>query len=183
MKYFFKHLHTVNTHRRLVRRECFKLGLYWQGLTHDLSKYSPAEFLVGARYYQGFCSPNKAERDEKGFSEAWMHHKGRNKHHYEYWLDFFVSENERGINPVEMPAKYFCESVCDRIAACKVYAGEKYTSGDALAYFMKRERQDYMHERTAAEFIKVLTMLKDEGEEKTFEYLRKMLKEAKKAEK
>ena len=46
-----EHLKTINAHRKLVREGCFKVGLYWQGLTHDLSKYSPSEFIVGAKYY------------------------------------------------------------------------------------------------------------------------------------
>ena len=82
--HFWKHLHTINHHRWLVCRYCFRLGLYWQGLTHDLSKYSPREFWVGVRYFQGDHSPNDAERKAKGYSSSWMHHKGRNRHHFEY---------------------------------------------------------------------------------------------------
>ena len=74
---FRAHLHTVNRHRRLVRRYCLKLGLVWQGLTHDLSKYSPTEFWRGCKYYQGWRSPNDQERLENGVSLAWLHHKGR----------------------------------------------------------------------------------------------------------
>lgn len=73
---FRAHLHTVNRHRRLVRHYCFKLGLVWQGLTHDLSKYSPTEFWRGVKYYQGWRSPNDQERLENGVSLAWLHHKG-----------------------------------------------------------------------------------------------------------
>ena len=69
------HLRTINHHRRLVRRACFRVGLYLQGLTHDLSKYTPVEFLVGAKYFQGDHSPNEAERLAKGYSAAWLHHK------------------------------------------------------------------------------------------------------------
>ena len=79
----WRHYCTITKHRRLVRRHCFKIGLYWQGLTHDLSKYSPEEFWTGVRYYQGDRSPNAAEREDVGYSRAWLHHKGRNKHHYE----------------------------------------------------------------------------------------------------
>ena len=76
---FWGHLKTVNHHRALVRKYCFRLGLYWQGLTHDLSKYSPREFWVGVRYFQGDHSPNDAERKAQGYSSSWMHHKGRNR--------------------------------------------------------------------------------------------------------
>ena len=80
----WKHFRTITYHKYLVMKGCFAVGLYRQGLTHDLSKYSPAEFLVGAKYFQGNRSPNNAEREEKGYSSAWLHHKGRNRHHYEY---------------------------------------------------------------------------------------------------
>ena len=82
------HFITITHHKILVMQGCFKVGLYWQGLMHDLSKYEPSEFWVGAKYYQGTRSPNNAEREEKGYSGAWLHHKGRNKHHYEYWIDY-----------------------------------------------------------------------------------------------
>lgn len=85
-----EHLKTVTRHRRLVRHYCFRLGLYWQGLTHDLSKYSPTEFWRSAKYYQGFRSPNDQERSETGVSLSWLHHKGRNRHHFEYWIDYRI---------------------------------------------------------------------------------------------
>ena len=105
--HFWKHLHTINHHRWLVCRYCFRLGLYWQGLTHDLSKYSPREFWVGVRYFQGDHSPNDAERKARGCSSSWMHHKGRNRHHFEYWTDYL--RDGSGIGGVEMPKKYVAE--------------------------------------------------------------------------
>ena len=101
---FWGHLSTITKHRTLVMIHCFKVGLYWRGLTHDLSKYSPTEFLVGVRYYQGNRSPNTAEREDKGVSTAWMHHKGRNKHHFEYWTDLQIGT--RQYVPVPMPTEY-----------------------------------------------------------------------------
>ncbi|MFR7893264.1 MAG: DUF5662 family protein [Dysosmobacter sp.] len=98
---FWRHLKTVQCHRRLVRQHCFRLGLYWQGLTHDLSKFSPVEFWAGVKYFQGDCSPNDAQRRDKGYSASWMHHKGRNRHHFEYWTDY--SMDGSGISGVEMP--------------------------------------------------------------------------------
>ena len=89
-----QHLKTINHHKWLVCQGCFKVGLYKQGLLHDLSKYSPTEFLVGCKFYQGTRSPNNAEREVKGYSAAWLHHKGRNRHHYEYWLDYSTDPNE-----------------------------------------------------------------------------------------
>ncbi len=97
---FWGHLKTVNHHRALVRKYCFRLGLYWQGLTHDLSKYSPVEFLAGVKYFQGDHSPNDAQRKARGYSASWMHHKGRNRHHFEFWTDY----GPEGIQGVEMSA-------------------------------------------------------------------------------
>ena len=44
------HFKTITTHRILVMQGCFRMGLYWQGLTHDLSKYSLTEFKTGVEY-------------------------------------------------------------------------------------------------------------------------------------
>ena len=131
-----EHFLTITKHRNTVMRECFKVGLYKQGLLHDLSKYLPSEFLVGAKYYQGYRSPNNAEREDKGYSSAWLSHKGRNKHHYEYWVDYSATEGV-GCSPVKMPDKYFVEMIMDRIAASKIYNKDNYTDDMPLQYFLK----------------------------------------------
>ncbi len=166
----WRHFCTITKHRWLVRQGCFRVGLYWQGLTHDLSKYSYTEFSVGAKYYQGTRSPNAAEREIRGYSEAWMHHKGRNRHHYEYWSD--MSPVTKVYEPVPMPRKYLVEMVMDRRAACKVYEGERYTDGSALAYFEKSRERVLMNEKTRRELGYLLTMLKEQGEKTTFRYMR-----------
>ena len=166
----WQHFKTITYHRWLVMLGCFQVGLYWQGLTHDLSKYSPTEFAIGARYYQGTRSPNAQERQEKGFSEAWMHHKGRNKHHYEYWTD--MSKVTGRYESYPMPRKYFVEMVMDRRAACMVYQGKNYTSGSALEYIEKSREKAIMHPDLQKQLRLVLTMLRDEGEEITFQYLK-----------
>ena len=166
----FSHFKTITWHRWLVRQGCFRVGLYWQGLIHDLSKYSPTEFFIGARYYQGNRSPNAAEREDKGFSEAWIHHKGRNRHHYEYWTD--MNKATRLYESVPMPRKYLAEQVMDRRAACIVYQGKDYTPGSALAYFMKSRERELMHPQTRQEMEYILTMLRDKGEKETFRYIK-----------
>ncbi len=167
----WQHLKTITYHRYLVMCGCFRVGLYWQGLTHDLSKYSPTEFWTGARYFQGDRSPNAAEREDKGYSEAWMHHKGRNRHHYEYWTD--MSRQTRCYESVAMPRKYLVEMVMDRRAACMVYQGKSYTDGSALTYFEKSRERELMHPETKRQLHFILTMLRDEGEKQTFQYLKK----------
>ena len=166
----WKHFKTITKHRLIVMAGCFRVGLYWQGLTHDLSKYSPTEFLMGAKYYQGTRSPNTAEREDKGFSQAWMHHKGRNRHHYEYWTD--MNRATRNYESVPMPRKYLVEMVMDRRAACITYQGAAYTDASALNYFMGSRERELMHLQTREELEYVLTMLRDKGEKATFSYLK-----------
>ena len=166
----WQHFKTITRHKFLVMGGCFRVGLIRQGLAHDLSKYSPAEFWTGARYYQGNKSPNSAERAEKGYSEAWMHHKGRNRHHYEYWTDL-CRETGR-YESVPVPRKYLVEMIMDRRAACMVYEGDKYTPASALNYLNRSLEKNLLHPRTLQELTYLLTMLRDEGEEKTFAYLR-----------
>ena len=166
----WKHFKTITKHKMLVMEGCFKVGLYKQGLMHDLSKYSPVEFRTGARYYQGNKSPNAAERAEKGYSEAWMHHKGRNRHHYEYWTDMCRATGR--YESVPMPRKYLVEMVMDRRAACMVYEGEEYTSASPLNYLERSIEKALMNPQTVKELSYILTMLRDEGEDVTFQYLR-----------
>ena len=167
----WKHFKTITRHRWLVMCGCFRVGLIRQGLAHDLSKYAPTEFFTGARFYQGDRSPNAAEREEKGYSEAWMHHKGRNRHHYEYWTD--MSRQTGQYESVPMPRKYLVEMVMDRRAACMVYQGKNYTDGSALAYFDRSREKVLMHPQTRQELAFLLTMLRDKGEKETFGYMQK----------
>ena len=167
----WNHLKTITKHKLLVMEGCFKVGLYWQGITHDLSKYTPTEFLIGAKYFQGTRSPNAAEREDKGYSEAWMHHKGRNRHHYEYWTD--MNRTTKLYESVPMPRKYLAEQVMDRRAACIVYQGNAYTDGSALAYFLKSRERELMHPQNRQELHYILTMLQEKGEKETFRYLKK----------
>lgn len=117
-----QHLQTINHHKYLVMKECFEVGLYKQGLLHDMSKYSPTEFLVGCKYYQGNRSPNNAEREATGYSRAWLHHKGRNKHHYEYWIDYSVTPGE-GMVGLKMPLRYVVEMFMDSYCSFKDLPG------------------------------------------------------------
>lgn len=171
---FTGHLRTINNHKMMVMKMCFKLGLYKQGILHDLSKYEPSEFLVGVKYYQGDRSPNNAEREAIGVSTAWLHHKGRNKHHYEYWIDYGVNKDE-GIIGQRMPIKYVVEMFVDRIAASKNYLGENYHDGHPLEYYEQGAAKlgDMIHKDTAKLLHGLLRMLARDGEDKTFKYIRK----------
>lgn len=166
----FAHFKTIIRHRHMVIKHCKKAGILRQGLVHDLSKFSPTEFIPGARFYLGNRSPNEAEREKYGYSLAWIHHKGRNKHHFEYWTDY--NAQTRMMGPVKMPLKYVKEMLCDRVAASKIYMGENYTNDSPLAYFMRSKGKRMIHPETSDFLEKLLTMLKDDGEDKTFEYLK-----------
>ncbi|MEG6571354.1 DUF5662 family protein [[Clostridium] cellulosi] len=169
---WLSHLKTINHHKRLVMRYCFRVGLYKQGLLHDMSKYSPTEFFVGAKYYQGNQSPNNIERKVKGYSSAWLHHKGRNKHHLEYWIDYAV-DGDRQLTGMEMPVKYVVEMFCDRVAASKTYRKELYKDSDPYDYYMKSKSHYLLHPNTKALLEKMLISLKDNGEDATFSMIKK----------
>ena len=174
MAHPLKHFITITKHRHKVIANCARAGILWQGLRHDLSKYSPTEFIPGAKFYQGTRSPNERERELYGASRAWMHHKGRNRHHYEFWSDY--NPKTRAPEPVEMPLKYVIEMFCDRVAASKIYNGEKYGDGDPYTYFLRIKGKHRMHEKTEELLDFLLSMLRDEGEETTFAYIRRMKK-------
>lgn len=166
------HFCTITKHKFLVMKECFRVGLYRQGLLHDLSKYSWIEFRVGCRYYQGNRSPNNAEREDRGYSSAWLHHKGRNKHHYEYWIDYSLDGTGR-LTGMRMPVRYVVEMFLDRIAASKVYRGSGYKVSDPLEYYENGKAGELMHPETRELLEKLLHMLADQGEEMTYQYIRR----------
>ena len=170
------HLKTVLHHKALVCIGCFRIGLYSQGLLHDLSKFSPEEFIAGVRFYQGTESPNNEERKKYGASRAWMHHKGRNRHHYEYWNDYNVNKDpEHPIVSVKMPVRYVAEMFVDRVSASKVYRGSAYRDSDPLAYYRHGNAARLMHPETAALLEKLLKKLAEEGEDATYAYIRRCL--------
>ncbi len=171
----WKHFKTITYHKYLVMKGCFKVGLYRQGLLHDMSKYSPTEFIAGARYYQGNRSPNNGEREAIGYSSAWLHHKGRNKHHYEYWVDYSLSAADGRMAPVPMPEKYVAEMLMDRIAASKVYNGPAYTDSSPWEYYTKGTEKAPIHPQTKALLEKLLQMLSEKGEEATFIYVKRVV--------
>jgi len=131
IKNFFCHFGLVNRHRWRVFVNCVKCGIPLRGLVHDLSKFCPSEFFESVKYYQGNRSPIGACRRATGMSKAWLHHKGRNKHHIEYWQD-----DECPQHPL-MPYKYAVECVCDKLAATRVYAGKNYSSDLPLMHWEK----------------------------------------------
>ena len=170
---FWGHLRTILHHKNLVRHYCFRAGLYKQGIMHDWSKYSPVEFINSVRNFQGGKkSPNFGEKATKGYSSSWLHHKGRNRHHFEYWIDFTLNPDE-GLQGMPMPTRYVLEMFCDRIAASKNYNRKNYDDSFPLAYYEKNKSHYILHKDTKELLERLLHMLADEGEDKTFAYIRK----------
>ena len=177
LKKIIGHFKTITRHRHTVIAHSRLAGILFQGLRHDLSKYSPTEFIPGARFYSGDRSPNEEERALYGYSAAWLHHKGRNRHHFEYWSDYNVKTKEFG--PVPMPPKYIAEMFCDRAAASKIYQGKKYTDKHPLEYFMRSKGRRPIDPNTSDMIEGLLRTLAEDGEDAAFAAVRKMLKESK----
>lgn len=178
MKKFIGHFKTITKHRHAVIRHCAKCGILWQGLLHDLSKYSAVEFWPGVKYWTGTKSPTEGERKEQGYSAAWLHHQGRNKHHFEYWIDYNPVTHRH--EPVPMPARYVAEMFCDRVAASKIYKGINYDQTYPLEYFLRGKPGRIIHPRTSNELEYFLTLLAEQGEEVAFAAVKNFVKKAKK---
>ncbi|MBQ8416799.1 MAG: catalase [Clostridia bacterium] len=172
MAHPFLHLRTILKHRHKVISHCFRAGIGIQGLFHDLSNLSPTEFIPGAKYYQGTRSPNEQERELYGYSLAWMHHKGRNRHHFEYWND--LNMQSKMYEPVKMPMRYVKEMFCDRVAASKIYQGKNYTDAHPLQYFTKGSARKKMHPDTADLLEGWLRLLAEKGEKAVFAHIKKI---------
>lgn len=177
MKNALGHFKTITNHKLLVMKYCFKVGLYKQGLLHDLSKYTWVEFSAGIKYYKGYMSPNGIQKKVEGLSTAWLHHKGRNKHHFEYWIDYVINPEE-GIKGMKMPVKYVVEMFIDRMSASMNYQKEKYTDKSPLEYYEKRKEYYLLHETTRKQLEFLLNKLAKDGEKETLRFIKKeVLKE------
>lgn len=134
----------------MVWKLCCMAGEPWRGFMHDWSKYSPTEFWESAKYYTGKFSPIQACKNENGYSKAWLHHKGRNKHHHEYWYDYSTNQQT-----LVMPYKYAVEMICDNLAAGMVYNGKNWTNQTQLEYWVKVEEKKKVNSKIS-EFAKVV---------------------------
>ena len=147
IKNTFCHFKKICIHKYWVFYYCCKAGIPWRGIKHDMSKFSPTEFWESVRYYQGNRSPIDACKEDKGVSKAWLHHKGRNTHHYEYWQDNF----DKGGQPIQMPYEDAVEMLCDYLGAGRAYMGKNFTYNKELIWFDKKcEKPLAMHPQTKA---------------------------------
>ena len=155
-----KHFNKVVTHKKEVFKACCKAGIPVQGILHDMSKFSPVEFFESAKYYCGDRSPIDKCKEVNGYSLAWFHHRGRNKHHWEYWVDNF----EKGMTPVRMPYKYAVEMLCDFIGAGKAYYGEEFTYDKEYDWWKNKRNVVIMHPQTKCFIENMLVDLMVRGE-------------------
>lgn len=166
-----KHLKKVCTHKYWVFRYCVKAGIPLQGIFHDMSKFSIVEFFESVKYYQGDSSPIDAAKKDKGYSNAWMHHKGRNKHHYEYWQDNF----DNGGTSLEMPVKYKKEMICDYMGAGRAYYGKQFTFEKEYKWWQnKKAKPIAMHKNDLAFIDKFFEIGVSKGEDIAFAMLRQL---------
>lgn len=170
----WKHFKTVTRHKIEVFKECSACGLYWQGLIHDMSKYGITEFVSSAKYFQGNRSPIEAEKEEVGYSAAWMHHKGHNPHHWEYWTDF---DKNGSIIANKIPYQYVVEMVCDWIGAGKVYGGGSWKQSDPYDYYLKVRKGRHFHPDTENEIVMLLKIIKNKGLDAFHEVAKQRLRE------
>ena len=170
---YFRHFKTICRHKHYVLKECAACGILWQGLIHDLSKFGFVEFCSSARYFQGNRSPIEAEKEAIGYSKAWLHHKGHNKHHWEYWTDF-TDDGEIIAN--EMPIKYVIEEVCDWIGAGKAYSKDKWTQESPLIHYKKMRKGRYFHPETDKILITSVNKIANEGLDEFHKYAKALIR-------
>lgn len=168
----FGHLRVINKHKIAVTKLCFRCHLYKQGIFHDLSKYSWTELKTGFTYFQGYRSPIDAQKEDIGYSLSWLHHKGRNKHHWEYWLD----NGPNGVHAIRMPVNYVIEMFCDRVAASQIYQKDQYTDHSALDYYMQGRNRIMIHPETDLLIVMMLEYLANHGLYTTIQWILKDVK-------
>jgi len=162
LKNVIKHLSLIIRHKWEVFKLCVRLGIPIRGILHDLSKFSPTEFIESVKYYNGKRSPINVCKEHNGYSEAWLHHKGRNKHHPEYWYD----KNAPDQTPM-MPYKYICEMICDQVSAGKTYMGKDWNQRHQLEYWTKQKERIMINEKLKIMLTLIYEQLAEQGINKT----------------
>ncbi len=138
------HLKTILIHKWWVFYYCCKVGLIWRGIVHDLSKFSPKEFIPNIKYAKPGISPVELQLKEIGYAPSWIHHFHRNTHHYPYWCWNF----DEGTYSIRMPLDDAIELICDMMAANKTYNGKKANLETLITYWNRQKNSSVMHPDT-----------------------------------
>lgn len=162
LKNIVGHFMVITRHKWVVFKLCCKVGQPWRGLVHDLSKYSPTEFWEGVKYFNGKHSPITDAKKDKGYSQAWLHHKGRNKHHTDYWVDLSAPDK----TPI-IPYPYVAEMLCDKLAAGIVYKGKDWTKEYELEYWLHERDKTLVNDQIEALITEFLTQVSKDGIDKS----------------
>ena len=160
MKIKWDYFKTILRHKKYVFIECAKCGIFWQGVKHDLSKFSKEEFEASAMFYANGKYGEKTDEIKRAYSQAWLHHKGVNPHHWEWWIDF-GKRGEIVVNKI--PYKYVVEMVCDWVGAGRVYEKEEWKQDAPLNYYNKVRDGRYFDPDTEVLIMRFLTCIKDKG--------------------
>ena len=173
LKNIIGHFKVITKHRWVVFKLCCKVGQPWRGLVHDLSKYSPTEFWEGVKYFNGKHSPITDCKKTEGYSKAWLHHKGRNKHHTDYWVDLSAPDK----TPI-IPYPYVAEMLCDKLAAGIIYKGKDWTKEYELEYWINERDKTLVNDQVEALITDVFTQVSEVGIDKalTKENVKKLYK-------
>lgn len=161
LKNIVGHFMVITRHKWVVFKLCCRVGQPWRGLVHDLSKYSPTEFWEGVKYFNGKHSPITDAKKDKGYSQAWLHHKGRNKHHTDYWVDLSAPDK----TPI-IPYQYVAEMLCDKLAAGMVYKGKDWTKEYELDYWLNERDKTLVNDQVEALITEFLTQVSKDGIDK-----------------
>lgn len=161
LKNIVGHFMVITRHKWVVFKLCCKVGQPWRGLVHDLSKYSPTEFWEGVKYFNGKHSPITDAKKDKGYSQAWLHHKGRNKHHTDYWVDLSAPDK----TPI-IPYQYVAEMLCDKLAAGMVYKGKDWTKEYELDYWLNERDKTLVNDQVEALITEFLMQVSKDGIDK-----------------
>ena len=158
LKTDFKYIKQILLHKKYVLEECTACGIFWQGIKHDLSKFSKEELVPSAMYYD-YDNVERTDEIAKNYAKAWCHHKGRNPHHWEYWIDI---SSEGNIITNKIPYKYVVEMVCDWIGAGKVYEKTKWDQSSPLAYYSAVRKGRHFHPETEGLILMFLHCIKND---------------------
>lgn len=143
MKKYIKYLSYVIRHKWHVAIECFKMGLIWRGIMHDVSKLLPSEFIPYARHFYG----NHSDTD-KMFDKAWLLHIHRNPHHWQFWI---LRKDDGGIKLLEMPYNYVREMVCDWVGAGKALGRHSPSTNplrEVKKWYKEHKKKMQLHSKT-----------------------------------